>query len=108
MCIRDSVLPAGPQGGSGATGGDPAGHGVSPVLAAEGVGRVLSGEVPVTLVQDVTVAVERGEFAVIMGPSGSGKSSLLYLLGLLDTPTSGRVLLEGQDTSCLLYTSRCV
>ena len=72
---------------------------MSPVLAAEGVGRVLSGEVPVTLVQDVTVAVERGEFAVIMGPSGSGKSSLLYLLGLLDTPTSGRVLLEGQDTS---------
>ena len=72
---------------------------MSAVLAAEGVGRVLPGEIPVTLVQDVTVAVERGEFAVIMGPSGSGKSSLLYLLGLLDTPTSGRVLLEGQDTS---------
>ena len=72
---------------------------MSVVLAAEGVGRVLPGEVPVTLVQEVTVAVERGEFAVIMGPSGSGKSSLLYLLGLLDTPTSGRVLLEGRDTS---------
>ena len=72
---------------------------MSAILVAEGVGRVLPGEVPVTLVQDVTVSVERGEFAVIMGPSGSGKSSLLYLLGLLDTPTSGRVLLEGQDTS---------
>ncbi len=70
-----------------------------PILATERLGRVLPGEVPVTLVQEVTLAVERGEFVVIMGPSGSGKSSLLYLLGLLDTPTSGRVLLDGQDTS---------
>ena len=70
-----------------------------PILAAERLGRVLPGEVPVILVQDVTLAVEGGEFVVIMGPSGSGKSSLLYLLGLLDTPTSGRVLLDGQDTS---------
>ncbi|MBK8185006.1 MAG: ABC transporter ATP-binding protein [Candidatus Competibacteraceae bacterium] len=72
---------------------------MTPVLAAEQLGRVLPGEVPVTLVQEVTLAVERGEFVVIMGPSGSGKSSLLYLLGLLDTPTSGRILLDGRDTS---------
>lgn len=72
---------------------------MSAILLAEQVGRVLPGEVPVTLVQDVTLAVERGEFVAIMGPSGSGKSSLLYLLGLLDTPTSGRILLDGQDTS---------
>ena len=72
---------------------------MSAILAAERVGRVLPGEVPVTLVQDVTLAVARGEFVAIMGPSGSGKSSLLYLLGLLDTPTSGRILLDGLDTS---------
>ena len=70
-----------------------------PILAAEGLGRTLPGEVPVTLVQDITLEVRRGEFVVIMGPSGSGKSSLLYLLGLLDTPTVGRVLLDGQDTT---------
>lgn len=70
-----------------------------PVLAAERLGRILPGETPVTLIRDIDLTVERGEFLAIMGPSGSGKSSLLYLLGLLDTPTSGRVLLEGQDTS---------
>ncbi len=72
---------------------------MNPVLAAEGLGRILPGEVPVTLVRDIDLEVGRGEFLAIMGPSGSGKSSLLYLLGLLDTPTSGRVLLDGQDTS---------
>jgi lipoprotein-releasing system ATP-binding protein len=69
------------------------------VLAADRLGRTLPGEVPVTLVQDITLDIERGEFVAIMGPSGSGKSSLLYLLGLLDVPTTGRVLLDGQDTS---------
>jgi lipoprotein-releasing system ATP-binding protein len=55
----------------------------------------------VTLVADASVKVERGEFIAITGPSGSGKSSLLYLLGLLDRPTEGRVLLEGRDTASL-------
>ena len=69
------------------------------VLRAEGLTRVLDGELPVTLVADADVTIERGEFVVIRGPSGSGKSSLLYLLGLLDRPTSGRLLLDGEDTS---------
>ena len=72
---------------------------MSAVLAADRLMRTLPGEVPVTLVQDITLDIERGEFVAIMGPSGSGKSSLLYLLGLLDVPTAGRVLLDGQDTS---------
>jgi len=83
--------------GDGAAHGDAAGY--RPVLAAEHLTRRLEGEVPVTLVEDVGVSIGRGEFVVIRGPSGSGKSSLLYLLGLLDRPTSGRLLLEGEDTS---------
>ena len=70
-----------------------------PLLAAEGVTRRLpEGAV---LVQDVTLAIGAGEFVAITGPSGSGKSSLLYLLGLLDRPSAGRVLLEGRDTASL-------
>lgn len=72
---------------------------MTPILVTERLGRVLAGEVPVTLLRDIDLEVNRGEFLAIMGPSGSGKSSLLYLLGLLDTPTSGRIVLDGQDTS---------
>jgi lipoprotein-releasing system ATP-binding protein len=72
---------------------------MSEVIRAENVTRTLAGEVPVTLVRDVNLQIERGEFIVIMGPSGSGKSSLLYLLGLLDVPTTGRITIDGEDTS---------
>ena len=72
---------------------------MSPVLRAEKVARRLEGEVPVTLVDGVSLEIERGQFVAIMGPSGSGKSSLLYLLGLLDVPSAGKVWLDGEDTS---------
>jgi lipoprotein-releasing system ATP-binding protein len=69
------------------------------VLKTEGLARRLAGEIPVTLVQDIDLQIARGEFVAITGPSGSGKSSLLYLLGLLDQPTSGKLWLEDTETS---------
>lgn len=72
---------------------------MSVVLRADHVVKRLEGEVPVTLVDGVSLEVERGEFIAIQGPSGSGKSSLLYLLGLLDVPSEGGVWLDGEDTS---------
>jgi lipoprotein-releasing system ATP-binding protein len=73
----------------------------TPVIEARHVTRVLPGLIPVTLVRDVNMSVEQGEFVSIVGPSGSGKSSLLYLLGLLDVPTEGEVFLQGIETSTL-------
>ena len=61
------------------------------LIEAREVTKVLSGIVPVTLVQDINLAIMPREFVAITGPSGSGKSSLLYLLGLLDLPTAGDV-----------------
>ena len=55
-------------------------------------------DVPVTLVHDIDLAIGGNEFVAITGPSGSGKSSLLYLLGLLDLPTAGEVQIRQRAT----------
>ncbi|MEX0840381.1 MAG: ATP-binding cassette domain-containing protein, partial [Parvibaculum sp.] len=73
--------------------------GETPVIELRGVTRILQETVPVTLVHDIDLIIQRGEFVSVTGPSGSGKSSLLYLLGLLDLPTRGQVLIDGVDTS---------
>lgn len=70
----------------------------TPLIEARKVTRILPGIVPTTLVHDVSLAIGGNEFVAITGPSGSGKSSLLYLLGLLDLPTSGEVLINGRAT----------
>lgn len=67
------------------------------LIEARALTRILPETVPVTLVKDVTLSIGEGEFVAITGPSGSGKSSLLYLLGLLDQPTSGTVHVMGRD-----------
>jgi lipoprotein-releasing system ATP-binding protein len=68
--------------------------------------RRIEGDVSHTLVNGVDLAVNKGEFVAITGPSGSGKSSLLYLLGLLDAPTEGEVIICGQPTSKLSESDR--
>ena len=72
-----------------------------PLVEARGVSRILQEAVPVTLVKNIDLTVGQGEFVSVTGPSGSGKSSLLYLLGLLDVPTTGQVFIDGLETSGL-------
>ena len=58
-------------------------------------------ETKVTALDNVSFSVKKGEFVLIVGSSGSGKSTLLNMIGLLDRPTKGRVLVDGFDTSDL-------
>lgn len=59
------------------------------------------GEDTVEILRDINLCIEKGEFVSIMGPSGSGKSTLLYLLGGLDSSTSGKVLINGKEISVM-------
>ncbi|WP_314455381.1 ABC transporter ATP-binding protein [uncultured Actinomyces sp.] len=70
------------------------------VVEARGLTKVYGeGEARVVALDSASMVVGRGEFVSIMGPSGSGKSTLLHCLAGLDTPTSGSVLIAGQDLS---------
>lgn len=61
--------------------------------------RHRSGDEELTVIDDLTCQITPGAITFIIGPSGSGKSSLLYLIGALDAPTAGRVLIDGEDAS---------
>lgn len=78
---------------------------MKPVLKLENVSKIYRlGEVKVPALKKANLAIKKGEFVAIMGPSGSGKSTLMHIAGCLDTPTSGKVFLEGKKVSDLSET----
>ena len=66
----------------------------------------VTAEGALSILKSLDLTMQRGEALAITGPSGSGKSTLLYVLGALDSPTAGRVQLEGRDPFQLKYISK--
>jgi putative ABC transport system ATP-binding protein len=72
------------------------------ILSAKSVTKIYETRgVETPALRGVDLEIEEGEFTALSGPSGSGKTTLLNILGALDTPTAGRVMLDGQDLSTL-------
>lgn len=70
------------------------------IVEFKGVSRIYtSGDHVLKALDDVNMSLEKGKFIVILGPSGAGKSTLLNLIGGLDSPTEGRILVDGKDIS---------
>ncbi len=80
----------------------------APVLSLRGVGRTytLGDGGALQVLHDVDLDVRAGEIVGLIGPSGSGKSSLLHAAGLLEKPTAGRVILDGRDCSDMVEQAR--
>lgn len=72
------------------------------IITANNINRSFgTGNLTQNVLKDVNVNVNGGEFLAIMGKSGAGKSTLMYQLSLLDTPTSGEIIIDGINTSLL-------
>ncbi|MBF0564320.1 MAG: ABC transporter ATP-binding protein [Nitrospirae bacterium] len=70
------------------------------LIETKQISRIYSmGDVEVKALDNVSFTIDKGEFVAIMGASGSGKSTTMNILGCLDSPTSGKYLLEGMDVS---------
>ncbi|MFI5306109.1 MAG: ABC transporter ATP-binding protein [Polyangiales bacterium] len=77
------------------------------MIAVEGVSRTYgSGASAVYAVRELSLTIAAGSFVTIVGASGSGKSTLLNMIGALDTPSGGRILVEGQDLYALSDNAR--
>jgi putative ABC transport system ATP-binding protein len=73
---------------------------MKPILQTENLSKIYKiGRVETHALRGVSIAVEPGEFVAIMGQSGCGKSTLLHLLGGLLSPTSGKIIIDGEDLS---------
>lgn len=69
------------------------------IIKLEAVDKIYrTDEIETLALENVNIDIDKGEFLSIMGPSGCGKSTLLNLIGLLDTPTKGKVIINGQLT----------
>lgn len=72
---------------------------MNPMIQLKQVDKIYrTEEIETVALENVNLEVKKGEFVAVMGPSGCGKSTLLNVMGLLDAPTSGKVILDGKET----------
>jgi lipoprotein-releasing system ATP-binding protein len=71
----------------------------SPIIELKNLTKTYKNGVEFNALDNVNLKIERGEFIAIVGPSGSGKSTLMHLIGLLDTPSSGTLLIDRNDVT---------
>ena len=81
----------------------------SALLRVEGLEKTFhNGDQNLTILKDLSMAIDKGEMVALVGPSGAGKSTLLQQIGLLDTPSAGRVVINGNDTTRMNDTERTI
>ncbi|MDD3246421.1 MAG: ABC transporter ATP-binding protein [Methanosarcina sp.] len=71
----------------------------SPIIELKNLTKVYKNGVEFSALDNANLIIKKGEFVAIVGPSGSGKSTLMHLIGLLDTPSSGTLLIDGNDVT---------
>jgi lipoprotein-releasing system ATP-binding protein len=71
----------------------------SPIIELRDLTKIYKNGIEFRALDNANLRIERGEFVAIVGPSGSGKSTLMHLIGLLDTPSSGLLLIDGNDVT---------
>jgi lipoprotein-releasing system ATP-binding protein len=71
----------------------------SPIIELKNLTKIYKNGVEFRALDNVNLKIDKGEFVAIVGPSGSGKSTLMHLIGLLDTPSSGTLLIDRNDVT---------
>lgn len=71
----------------------------SPIIELRNLTKTYKNGVEFRALDNANLIIKKGEFVAIVGPSGSGKSTLMHLIGLLDTPSSGTLLIDGRDVT---------